>query len=83
MERIIESGEYQVSGDAFIIGKRKVLIRHRKETSEKKPELFLSAVSPYSYVSSLYPSADGFTMDEAGQRYRVRVKEDSIFFSQI
>jgi len=80
MSRLIMEGEFPLSGGAFDIAGRKVLIRHRKEITDRKPELFLSAVDPYCYISSLYPADDGYTMDDDGKRYRVKVDRDSISF---
>ena len=83
MSHIISTGTYPLSGEAFDIDGRKIIIRHRKEPSARKPELFLSAVDPYCYISSLYPSEDGFTADEEGKKFRVDINGNSIIFSKL
>jgi len=78
MNRIIQAGEYPLTGESFQIRDRKILIRHRKEISEKKPEMFLSAVKPYCYVSSLYPFGEDYSLDEQGKRFVLSMDEKKV-----
>ena len=50
----MQTGEFQLHENGFIVGKKKYVIRERKKPTTK-PKLYLIELSPFQYISSLFP----------------------------
>lgn len=76
----LQEGLYPLQGKQFKIGERTFLIRERKDPTTKKPRLFFIKIKPeYSYISSLYPTAENtFKMDYNREKYTIQLTDDSI-----
>jgi len=62
---IIQTGRFILEGNMFLMNGRKLVIKNRKEP-QGKPERYLIGLSPFQYISSLFPDpeqADTFTFD--------------------
>lgn len=84
MCKSLAAGNYPVDGKAFYIGTRLFLFRVRKEKGNRKPEMFLVALRPFEYVSSLYPSMtkDVYAMEVGGAHWAVRFDDYSVQLSK-
>jgi len=55
MEIALTEGIYPLEGNKFNAGGSRFFIKERKQETEKKPKHFLIALSPFQYISSLFP----------------------------
>jgi len=70
----MQTGQFKLHENGFIAGNRKLVIRQRKQPSEK-PENYLIQLSPFQYISSLFPvpEASGtYTFDFEKKLYSLR-----------
>ena len=72
----MQTGTYKLLKDSFFIGNRKLVIKKRKKKTSK-PELYLIQLSPFEYVSSLFPvpttsPGEEFTFDFQNRLYALR-----------
>jgi len=70
----MQTGEFQLHENGFIAGGLKYCIRERKKPSGK-PKLYLIKLSPFQYISSLFPvgsSESEFTFDFQKKLYNLR-----------
>jgi hypothetical protein len=50
----MQTGTFRLHENSFIVGNKKYVIRERKKPTTK-PKLFLIELSPFQYISSLFP----------------------------
>jgi len=50
----MQTGTFRLQENSFIAGNKKYVIRERKKPTTK-PKLFLIELSPFNYISSLFP----------------------------
>jgi hypothetical protein len=76
----MNTGTYSLEQTSFIAGGRKMLIRKRKGSTGKKPELFLVALQPFQYISSLFPTGEPgvYTLDTEKKVYKLRMTESQV-----
>ena len=73
----MQTGTFRLQENSFIAGNRKFVIRERKKPTTK-PKLFLIQLSPFQYVSSLFPSVSEseYTFDFESKLYSLRKVEN-------
>jgi hypothetical protein len=52
----LKEGVYTLEGNKFYIDGKKFAVLERKKEVEKKPKNYLATLSPFQYISSLFPS---------------------------
>lgn len=79
----MKEGLYLLEGNMFVIEGRKYLIRERKGESKSnpKPSKFLIMLSPFQYISSLFPvphNPGAYNFDFQQELYQLKVRESEI-----
>ena len=71
----MQTGKFRLHENSFIAGERKLVIKERKKPSTK-PKHYLIQVSPFEYISSLFPVSNtafkAFTFDYKQKLYSLR-----------
>ena len=52
----LKEGIYALEGNKFFIEGKKFAVLERKKDIERKPKNYLAILSPFQYISSLFPS---------------------------
>lgn len=52
----LKEGVYTLEGNKFFIEGKKFAVLERKKEVERKPKNYLASLSPFQYISSLFPS---------------------------
>jgi len=77
----METGTFRLHGNSFVSGQRKLVIKERKKPSAK-PKHYLIQVSPFQYISSLFPVLDteqeAYTFDYENKIYSLRKAGETI-----
>jgi len=77
----METGTFNLHGNSFIAGETKLVIKERKKPS-MKPKHYLIQVSPFAYISSLFPVSntafEAFTFDYKNKLYVLRKLGDKV-----
>ena len=77
----MQTGEFQLHENSFIAGEKKLVIKERKKPS-KKPKFYLIQVSPFQYISSLFPvcntAFEQYTFDYEKKLYSLRKAENKV-----
>jgi len=55
----LKEGIYALEGNKFFIEGKKFAVLERKKDIERKPKNYLAILSPFQYISSLFPSGEG------------------------
>ena len=71
----MQTGQFRIHENSFLAGDKKLVIKQRKKPSTK-PNHYLIQVSPFKYISSLFPvsgyEAETFTFDYEKKLYSLR-----------
>jgi hypothetical protein len=82
----MQPGTFNLHSNSFIAGERKLVIKKRKKPSTK-PEHYLIQVSPFQYISSLFPvsntSSEEYTFDFESKLYSLRKAGDKVEVEQL
>jgi len=82
----MQTGNFRLHENSFIAGERKLVIKERKKLSGK-PKHYLIQVSPFQYISSLFPvsntSFETFTFDFESKLYSLRRTGDKVEIEEI
>ena len=80
----MRTGKFTLLEKSFLIDGRKQVIKSRKEKTVGKPELFLIELSPFKYISSLFPTTDSdtYTFDTDSQLYKLRLDNGQVEISK-
>jgi len=76
----METGMFTLHKNSFLAGERKLVIKERKKPCTK-PVHYLIQVSPFQYISSLFPvsdSPDTYTFDFEKKLYSLRREADKV-----
>jgi len=76
----LKEGVYTLEGNRFYIDGKKFAVLERKKEVEKKPRNYLATLSPFQYISSLFPTGEeeSYTFDYEQKLYRLERKEHSV-----
>lgn len=76
----MQPGTYTLEKNHFFVGNRKLAIRRRKKQTDTKPELYLIALQPFQYISSLYKTdiPGEYSLDWQKRLYRLRMRESQV-----
>ncbi len=55
----LKEGVYTLEGNKFFIEGKKFAVLERKKEVERKPKNYLASLSPFQYISSLFPAGEG------------------------
>ena len=55
----LKEGIYTLEGKSFYINGKKFSVLERKKEVERKPKNYLAVLSPFQYISSLFPLERG------------------------
>lgn len=80
VEGNIETGNFTIEGNSFLAGKKKFVIRKRKQP-KGKPELYLIQLEPFKYISSLFPvpgTSGEFNFDYERQLYKLQKTDNQV-----
>ncbi len=63
----------------------KFAVLERKKDIERKPKNYLAILSPFQYISSLFPTGEeeSFTFDYEQKLYKLEKKEHSIILKYV
>jgi hypothetical protein len=82
----MQTGTFKLHENSFIAGDRKLVIRKRKKPSTK-PMHYLIQVSPFQYISSLFPVSNSeletFTFDYEKKLYSLQKAGDKVEISEL
>lgn len=82
--RIAFTGTHTLTQNSFIISGQKFIIKQRKQAGAGKPDLYICAISPFRYISSLYQKTDkSVIMEYLKDYYQVLISADSIEFKRL
>jgi len=76
----MQTGTFKLHENSFIAGERKLVIKKRKKPSTK-PMHYLIQVSPFQYISSLFPvsgTPGTFTFDYEKKLYSLHKAGDKV-----
>lgn len=77
----MQTGSFRLHENSFIAGERKLVIKERKKPSVK-PQHYLIQVSPFQYISSLFPVSntdfETFTFDFESKLYSLKKAGDKV-----
>lgn len=76
----METGSYVLEQNHFFVNGRKFAVRKRKRQRGTKPELYLIALQPFQYISSLYATdiPGEYSLDWQKRLYRLRMAENQV-----
>jgi len=82
----MQTGTFRLHENSFIAGERKLVIKKRKKPSTK-PMQYLIEVSPFKYISSLFPvsgiGAETYTFDFEKKLYSLRKAGDKVEIEEL
>jgi len=82
----MQTGQFKLHENSFIAGDRKLVIKKRKKPSTK-PMHYLIQVSPFQYISSLFPVSntafEAFTFDYEKKIYSLRKAGDKVEIEEL
>lgn len=76
----MQTGTFKLHQNSFIAGEKKLVIKKRKKPSTK-PMQYLIEVSPFQYISSLFPVSgipETYTFDYEKKLYSLRKAGDKV-----
>lgn len=81
----LKEGIYALEGNKFFIEGKKFAVLERKKDIERKPKNYLAILSPFQYISSLFPTGEeeSFTFDYEQKLYKLEKKEHSIILKYV
>ncbi len=59
IEMELTEGIYTLEGNKFYVDGKKFAVLERKKDTHKKPKNYLALLSPFQYISSLFPAGEG------------------------
>jgi len=74
----MKEGVYVLEGNKFYIERKKFAVLERKKEVEKKPKNYLAMLSPFQYISSLFPCKQGsrYTFDFQQELFELELLEN-------
>ena len=80
----METGNFALQGNQFIAGEEKFVFRKRKKPTINKPVDYLIRLSPFCYVSSLFPAGeeDLYTFDYQRQVYILKREKEQVIITE-
>jgi hypothetical protein len=80
----VETGKFVLEKSHFIAGGRKYCLRKRKRQTDIKPELYLIALQPFQYISSLYATdiPGEYSLDWQKRLYRLVLTESQVLIAE-
>jgi len=82
----MQTGTFRIHENSFLVGDRKLVIKERKKPSTK-PKKYLIQVSPFQYISSLFPVSntafETFTFDYEKKIYSLRKAGDKVEIEEL
>jgi len=81
----MQAGEFILEKNIFFTEEGKYCIRERKSNLDKKPKLFMVKLSPFQYVSSLFPGEEENTyhFDFKQELYSLKLKKDKVEVTKV
>jgi len=82
---IIQTGKFILEESFFLMNGRKLVIKSRKKPAGK-PERYLIGLSPFQYISSLFPvpeAKETFTFDIGNIVYKMAITGSNIEISKV
>jgi hypothetical protein len=71
----METGRFTLQENMWLSDGRKYAIKKRKDEGKNKPHLYLIQVSPFKYISSLFPvpgEQETYSFDSEGRLYKLK-----------
>lgn len=80
----METGNFALQGNQFIAGEEKFVFRKRKKPTINKPVDYLIRLSPFGYVSSLFPAGEEglYTFDYQRQVYILKREKEQVVITE-
>jgi hypothetical protein len=79
-------GTFRLQENSFLVGNRKFVIKERKEPTTK-PKLYLIGLSPFQYISSLFPVdntiSESYTFDYQKKLYMLRKQAGQVEVTEL
>jgi len=76
----MQAGEFILEENIFFTGEGKYCIKERKSNLDKKPKFYMIKLSPFQYISSLFPAEEVNTyhFDFSQELYRLKLEKDKV-----